>query len=84
MGSVYVLANTRITVSRDTLRRIADLLNITRKAHRDRIFADGILIVKAPSPPTGDGPRPALARSSGSSTEGGASATRGRTSRRRT
>lgn len=82
MGCVYVLANTRVTVSSETLQTIAGLLGITTKAHLDRILTDGLLIVKVPSPSAGGGRRAARARSSRSSTEGGASATRGRTSRR--
>jgi hypothetical protein len=85
MGGVYVLANTRVTVSRETLQTIAGLLGITTKAHLDRILTDGLVIVKAPSQPAGGGPRrQARARGSRSSTEGGTSTTRSRTSRQRT
>lgn len=84
MGIAYSLYNMRVTVSSDTLETIIDLLKIPTKADQDRIRRDGILIVKAPSPPGGGGPRPARARSSRSSTEGRVSSTRSRTSRRQT
>lgn len=84
MGIAYSLHNTRVTVSSDTLEKIIDLLKIPTKTDQDRIRRDGILIVKAPSPPGGGGPRAARARSSRPSTEGRVSSTRSRTSRRQT
>lgn len=93
MGSAYSLVNTRVAVSRETLEKIADLLNITTKAHRDRIFTDGLLIVKVPAAPGGASPRPRPARGGSSrastgggaaSTGGGAASPRGRTGRRQT
>jgi hypothetical protein len=84
MGDIFSLVRARVTVSRETLEKIIGILNVPTKAHRDNMLRDGVLIVKAPSPPGGGGPRPARARSSRSSTEGGASSTRSRTSRRQT
>jgi hypothetical protein len=91
MGIIYSLVRARVTIKRETLEKIVDLLNITTKAERDRILRDGI-IINAPSPrATGGGPQPARARGSRSSTGSGASSTenrapstRSRTSRRQT
>jgi hypothetical protein len=41
--SVFSLTRVRVTVSREKLEQIADILGVP-KAHRDRIIKDGVVI----------------------------------------
>jgi hypothetical protein len=83
MGDLYGLVRTQVKVTTDQLLNIIHTLGITRKQDVDRILNNGMVIVKT-APPPGSSRRSARTRSSGSSTEGRASSTGSRTSRRQT
>jgi hypothetical protein len=48
MSAVFSLNRVRMTVNKETLEKIADLLNIP-EAHRKRILTNG-LVISAPAP----------------------------------
>ncbi len=79
MGAAFSLNRVRVTVNREKLEQIADILRVP-KAHRDRIIKDGVVITGS-TPAAGSATRPARAASARPST---ASRTSSRTTRRRT
>jgi hypothetical protein len=53
MAYAFSLVRVRVTVDRQTLQRIADILGVP-KVHRDRILRDGLVITVADRPASGE------------------------------
>jgi len=86
MSRLFSLNQVRVSVSRDTLEKIADLLKVP-KTHRDRILKGGLFIAP-PAAAGGSAPAPSRAQggrsSAASRTASGAAArSTSRTTRRR-